>query len=568
MLNAIAALSCPHASLKQPSVQTIAGTGAPGITDGAAHQATFVGPAAVAIGPDGSIYVADELGQSIRRIRNGKVVTVAGISTPGITVQERASGYLDGPAAKAKFDHPSGIAVARDGTIYIADSGNRVIRKISHGIVTTFTHFAFIYPRDIAIDGAGNLFVADAGGGIRRITPAGTVSTLTFTSDRDVCGVSVRGSGKNLILAYTDKTKIIIVHGSDIHQLTFDTEAEPQGEGKLLGFACRLAVYDQYTVAVSDARTNMLRFVRLRIDPPVGAGATVRALAGGNRFVGALGGDRDGTPAQATVDVPGGVAITRDNSVVFADTGNRKIRQVLNVDPRGPLYPGLAGLIGPTDHYRIAILGASYDFHNVFWSESMGAQIESGLSADGARYGLLRCPYVAAVRYSGLGIEDAANFLISYFGDGGAELVIYEIDFPVFERELLLHPELAKDNKWEKVLPEDIASAQRALARNGTKMLVVIVPPGRAVSPLERSAITSDTFPGEFAREKHFEDVLASSNVPTLKLLVPMESAEESPRRVPLFNVIDPHPSPDGQMWIGKAILDYLKAWKPWNNSP
>lgn len=519
----------------------------------------------VAIGPDGSIYVADEYGQAIRHIKKGVVQTVAGVSSSGPTGQDRIGGYVDGPVSIAKFNHPSGIAVARDGTVFVADSGNHAIRKIARGIVSTFTRFGFSDPLDIAIDGDGNLYVADSGAGVRKIAPDGAVTPLSYTKDPDICGISAHGSGKKMVLAYTDRQAINIISASGLRTLPFTAEAEPQGDGKPVGFACRLAVYDQYTVIASDIRTNTIRFVRFGIASPLTTMPMVRAIAGGNVQTAALGGDRDGPSGSATVDFPGSLAIAPGNSVVFADTGSRKIREVTDLDPRGPLYPGLQGLVGPANRYRIAVIGASFVFANVIWSESIAGQIESGLATQGSRYGLRRCQYVVTIRYSGMSIADGTNFIKQYFSDGEVDLVVYQVDSWSLAHDLEQHPELATGDRWKTVLASKIAGASRALGLSGTKLLMVAVPQGRAVSPMERPIDIDESFAASQARDSAYENAIASSGVPTLKLLGPFEKLEERSNRVPYFNTADPHPSPEGQTWIGQAILQYLEGWRPWS---
>ena len=104
------------------AVTTIAGSpGQFGNAEGTGSAARFYLPSAIALGPDGDLYVADRSNQVIRRVTTaGVVTTYAG--TPG------SAGYVDGAAGTAKFNHPSGLAVAGDGTVYVADSDNSRIQ--------------------------------------------------------------------------------------------------------------------------------------------------------------------------------------------------------------------------------------------------------------------------------------------------------------------------------------------------------------------------------------------------------------------------------------------------------
>lgn len=112
-------------------VTTIAGNGTPGADDGFGSAARFNGPIGVVAGADGSIYVADTYNDRIRKISPaGQVTTLAGGG---------GTGYRDGAATDALFDTPSGIAVNDDGVVFVADTGNNAIRRIApSGEVTTF----------------------------------------------------------------------------------------------------------------------------------------------------------------------------------------------------------------------------------------------------------------------------------------------------------------------------------------------------------------------------------------------------------------------------------------------
>ena len=173
-------------------VTTLAGSsGGSGSADGTGAAARFSSPSGVAIDSAGTVYVADTENSTIREITPaGVVTTLAG--TAG------ATGSADGTGAAARFSSPSGVAVDSAGNLYVADTGNSTIREITAGgVVTTLAGTAgatgsadgtgaaarFDFPMGIAVDSAGNLYVADTGNStIRKITPAGVVTTLAGTA--------------------------------------------------------------------------------------------------------------------------------------------------------------------------------------------------------------------------------------------------------------------------------------------------------------------------------------------------------------------------------------------------
>lgn len=95
-----------------------------GYTDGPARSAAFRFPKGIALDSSGGLFIVDSLNNAIRYLKNGRVSTVAGSPTG-------ASGSKNGIESTALFDTPQGIAVARDGTIYVADTGNNAIRMLS-----------------------------------------------------------------------------------------------------------------------------------------------------------------------------------------------------------------------------------------------------------------------------------------------------------------------------------------------------------------------------------------------------------------------------------------------------
>ncbi|HKS30646.1 MAG TPA: hypothetical protein VJS44_22660 [Pyrinomonadaceae bacterium] len=113
------------------TVTTLAGGGEAGYMDGASRDARFNAPIGVAVDSDGSVYVADTYNDRIRKVaKDGQVTTVAGGGA--------SPGYLDGPALSASFDTPCGLLVTPKGELYIADTGNNAIRRLTkEGQVTT-----------------------------------------------------------------------------------------------------------------------------------------------------------------------------------------------------------------------------------------------------------------------------------------------------------------------------------------------------------------------------------------------------------------------------------------------
>jgi len=183
-------------------VTTLAGTGVAGFNNGPVAAAQFRNPGGVAVDGAGNVYVADTSNDRIRKITAaGEVSTLAGSGT---------FGFVDGFGVNARFGAPGGVAVDGAGNVYVADSGNNRIRKITAaGQVTTLAGdgtagFAdtapsvaarFSFPGGVAVDGAGNVYVADtANHSIRKITATGQVTTLA--GNGTTAGI-VNGTGVN-----------------------------------------------------------------------------------------------------------------------------------------------------------------------------------------------------------------------------------------------------------------------------------------------------------------------------------------------------------------------------------
>jgi len=166
------------------NVSTYAGTETPGFANGNADTARFFPGNSITADAQGNVYIADAINNRIRKISvTGQVSTIAGSDT---------AGFRDGIGASAQFSFPGGIALDRQGNLYVADRGNFRIRKITQdGQVSTFAGSGIpgvengsaaeaefsAELRDIVIDSEGNLYLIDFNR-IRKISSQGVVTTL------------------------------------------------------------------------------------------------------------------------------------------------------------------------------------------------------------------------------------------------------------------------------------------------------------------------------------------------------------------------------------------------------
>ena len=270
-------------------VSTLAGqAGTAGSSDGTG-AARFDTPTGIALAPNGDLYVSDTGNHTIRRVAPaGAVTTIAGIAGQ--------SGFTDGVGATARLNSPLGLAVAADRTIFVADSGNHLVRAIAPDrTVTTLAGRAETWgtqdgtggnarlngPVGVAIDSGGEIFVSDSNNhAVRRITRAGIVTTWA-----GVPGVDGSADGERLAATFSKPAEIAFDH----HRTLF----------------------------VADSFNHLIR--KISRDGKV---STVTGVAG-------VDGSADGSNGQARLFNPYGLAIHPDGSLIVSDTYNELIRIVL-----------------------------------------------------------------------------------------------------------------------------------------------------------------------------------------------------------------------------------------------
>ncbi len=345
------------------NLKTIAGNGTKGDTGdgGPAIAAELNQPNGVAFDPSGNLYIADDVANVVRRVdTSGNITTIAGTGTNGFTGD-------GGPAVQAELSQPFSVASDAAGNIYIQDTGNYVVRKVTAatGIITTYagtpgvpghsgdggpaTAAKFNNNQGARFDSAGNFYVPTCrGASIRKIDTAGNISTVAgnftegysgdggqATAAQLQCpsGVAIDPAGNlyiadasnNVIRKVTAATGII----STIAGSTAGT-AGSSGDGgaataALLSLPNDVALDGVGNLYIADSANNRVR----KID----VNGNITTAAGGLNNAGS-----------AAVNTPLGLTTDNANNVYFSDSGNGKVQEIF---PQGT-QPFPATLVGTT----------------------------------------------------------------------------------------------------------------------------------------------------------------------------------------------------------------------------
>ncbi|WP_136152987.1 T9SS type A sorting domain-containing protein [Flavobacterium sangjuense] len=334
-------------------VTTVAGS-TQGFADGPVATAQFFSPLGVAVDAGGNLYVADGWNNKIRKITPAGIVSTLAGSTQG---------FSDGAGGSAQFYHPFGVATDTAGNVYVADTENNKIRKITPaGVVSTLAGSGtcgflngsgataqFCSPTGVVTDATGNVYVADLiNHRIRKITPTGVVSTLAggatygfadgsgtaakFNAPR---GVTIDAAG-NVYVADSENNKIRkITPAGMVSTLAGSTVGFADGTGSAAQFYYPFGVATDPAgnLYVADAYNNKIRKIT-----PTGV---VSTLAGSTQ------GFADGAGVSAQFHFPEGVAIDSAGNIYIGDQSNERIRKITqqlgvthnNIDSKITVYP-------------------------------------------------------------------------------------------------------------------------------------------------------------------------------------------------------------------------------------
>jgi streptogramin lyase len=570
-------LASPRAATAQ-TVATLAGAGTPGITDGRASVATFLFPAAVAVNANGDVYVADAAAQRVRIVRaaDGVVRTLAGSGTIEANAAWVPGGDADGPGASAQFSRPLGIAVAPDGSTYVADAGNRSIRRIApDGTVATFARGLGL-PRQLALDRESRLYVADSARGIVRIDPDGRSTVLPLNVVTPY-GIAIWEQGGTLTLFVADDQGIVMARdGAEIRIDRADraTPSSDTTEGEEpIGAPYQLAALDDHTVAYTDLRDEAVRM--LAFEPKLlehgliasaGNGQMHRRVAGAVTLVAGSsradammdgGGFADG--AAASFDAPMGIAASASGELIVADAGNRRVRIVRGIDRGQRLLED--GALPPArdapNAYRLLLAGPSGVWWDTTWPASIPGIIERDLAAARTQ---VHGPFeVLPARLIGADSAGYASYLDEVGDSHTVDAVVLMLNGGIFGGE--------DSPRWIAPTAAALRTMRERLARAHVALLVVVLPEPLELDPVEqtwRKVVEDALAPVLLDDDARWLEVVRQADVDAVDLFAVFRANLSSSGHRPLFGSDEAHLTPYGRSVAAHAISAALLRYRRW----
>lgn len=334
------------------TVTTLAGGKGMGSSDGTGSAAKFSEPHGLVLDSSGNIYVTDYMNHTVRKVTQAGVVTTLAGSAG-------SSGFTNGQGTAARFKALQGIGIDSSGNLYVAESGNRAIRKITPaGLVTTFADGRtgeFGAPRGVAVDAGGVVYVTDYNANtIKKITAAGTISNYAGTppttgSSDGTTATALFNAPSSIAIDSTNNLYIADTTNNTIRKIsssgTVTTLAGLAGRTSSLdgkGAAARFA--DPYSVATDGASNMYVADATDHSIRKITADGTVTTFAGkGGSY-----GSTNGTGTAALFNSPRGIATDSAGNVYVADTANKIIRKITSVGVVTTIA-GTAGMGGSLD---------------------------------------------------------------------------------------------------------------------------------------------------------------------------------------------------------------------------
>jgi uncharacterized protein (TIGR03437 family) len=356
-------------------VKTLAGSYSVG-NGGPATAALLVVPAAAVVDNAGNLYVADGNGNGIRKIANGTIDRYLSNTVSDLRIDSNGNMYAadgydaiykisgsgavstfaggkygfagdGGPAVSARFASPSGVAVDQQGNVYVADTDNLRVRKITpDGTIQTVAgngrigfsgdsgqaiQAAVNFPNSVAVDGAGNLYIGEYFR-IRKVTPQGIITTIAgngnFALDGSAAntavgtmiGIAVDANG-SVYFADRDYDLVRVISNGSVKTLAGKaSKIGYAGDGgpasaALLNMPVAVSLDSGGNVYVVDQGNQCIR--------KISKDGTINTIAGGSHF----GGD-GGAATSALLNIPETAVTDGNGNVYVSDTWNHRVRKI------------------------------------------------------------------------------------------------------------------------------------------------------------------------------------------------------------------------------------------------